>query len=203
MENRIETFESEIYSERDENNMVKLIGMVKAKDLFDKLEKHLEGKGLLPDEYFLFTESSFYSNAEIPEFVSFFCTVDFGGSEGIYLDIEVKPLDGNNIHFATGKTLREDAEAFYRMSQIGVECSLMLNGRGNAIAKNEYSDDYYRSKLLTSEMVRALEKQSDVTIDYNVTTEDKERNIKCYVKAAGESNVGYVFNHGGYGIIPP
>ena len=58
----------------------------------------------------------------------------------MYLDIDLiySDEDGGqkSLRFATGKTLREGADAFFWMSRIAAECSLMLNGRGRIYEKH-------------------------------------------------------------------
>lgn len=133
---KIETFELDRWSEPNEKNMVKHIGMADAKETFNKLKAHLEKLGMLPDEYFLFSGERYGLTGELPNFDEAVCHANFGSNEGIYLDIILNLRDGQSnpqsIHFATGKTLDEDADAFYRMSRIAAECSLMLNGRGSS-----------------------------------------------------------------------
>ena len=130
----IQTIDCDRWSEPDEQRRVKHLGMIKAKDAFEQLYTHLQAKNLLPDEYFLFTERNFPDDAELPDFRTAVCHTDFGGSEGIYIDVDLYCRD-KQIHFATGKTLSEDADAFFRMSRIAAECSLMLNGRGSTFEK--------------------------------------------------------------------
>lgn len=134
MSELIQTIDCDRWSEPDEQHRVKHLGMIKAKDAFDQLYTHLQAKNLLPDEYFLFSESDFPVGAELPGFRSAICYTDFGGSEGIYIDIDLLCND-KQVHFATGKTLSEDADAFFKMSRIAAECSLMLNGRGSTFEK--------------------------------------------------------------------
>lgn len=129
---KIKTFELDRWSEPDEKRRVRHIGMADAKETFDRLQTHLELKGLLPDEYFLFSDEL---TGELPEFDQALCIPNFGASEGVYLDIELacRDKDGKRYfqNFATGKTLGETADDYYRMFRIAAECSLMLNGRGN------------------------------------------------------------------------
>ena len=129
---KIKTFELDRWSEPDEKRRVRHIGMADAKETFDRLQTHLELKGLLPDEYFLFSDEL---TGELPEFDQALCIPNFGASEGIYLDISLacRDKDGKRYfqNFATGKTLGETADDYYRMFRIAAECSLMLNGRGN------------------------------------------------------------------------
>ena len=130
----IQTIDCDRWSDPDEKRRVKHIGMIPAKEAFEKLYTHLQAKNMLPDEYFLFSERDFPNNAELPEFHSAVCHTDFGGSEGIYIDIDLQCKD-RSVHFVTGKTLDASADAFFLMSRIAAECSLILNGRGSTFEK--------------------------------------------------------------------
>ncbi len=138
---KIETFELDRWSEPDEQNRVKHIGMADAKETFEKLEAHLKEKGMLPDEYFLYDVDMRTKARELPDFDFALCVPNFGGSEGVYLDISLIYRDEDGVQislpFATGKTLKEDADAFFWMSRIAAECSLMLNGRGRTYEKHD------------------------------------------------------------------
>ena len=76
----------------------------------------------------------------MPEFEEALCIPNFGSSEGIYLDISLACRDSEGSRyfqsFATGKTLGETADDYFRMFRIGAECSLMLNGRGFSYERN-------------------------------------------------------------------
>ena len=126
---KIKTFELDRWSEPDEQHRVRHIGMADAKETFEKLEAHLKEKGMLPDEYFLYYVDMRTKTRELPDF-----------SEGIYLDIDLIYCDEDgeqkSLRFATGKTLQEGADAFFWMSRIAAECSLMLNGRGRTYEKH-------------------------------------------------------------------
>ncbi len=110
---KIKTFELDRWSEPDEKRRVRHIGMADAKETFDRLQTHLELKGLLPDEYFLFSDEL---TGELPEFDQALCIPNFGASEGIYLDISLacRDKDGKRCfqNFATGKTLGETADDY-------------------------------------------------------------------------------------------
>lgn len=131
---RITTFELDRWSDPDEHRHIRHIGMVNAKDTFDKLKVHLEQHGLLPDEYFSFSGKYEGFSGELPDYDEAVCVPRFGESEGIYLDISLACFDkdGRLIlqKFATGKTLGETADDYFKMFRIAAECSLMLNGRG-------------------------------------------------------------------------
>ena len=137
---KIQTFELDRWSEPDENHRVKHIGMADAKETFDKLKTHLEAHGLLPDEYFSFSGKYEGLTGELAEFEEALCIPNFGSSEGIYLDISLacRDSDGKRYFqsFATGKTLGETADDYFRMFRIAAECSLMLNGRGFSYERN-------------------------------------------------------------------
>ena len=137
---KIRTFELDRWSEPDEQHRVRYIGMADAKETFEKLETHLKEKGMLPDEYFLYDVDMRTKARELPDFNFALCVPNFGGSEGIYLDIDLIYCDEDgkqkSLRFATGKTLQEGADAFFWMSRIAAECSLMLNGRGRTYEKH-------------------------------------------------------------------
>ena len=58
----LHSFELDRWSKPDENHRVKHIGMADAKETFDKLKTHLETHGLLPDEYFLYSDGINFFN---------------------------------------------------------------------------------------------------------------------------------------------
>lgn len=134
---KIKTIDTEIWSEPDENHRVKMIGRKTFNELFEELHVHLEKNNLLPDEYFIISTDVDDANVQVPEFRQALCNTDFGESEGIYTDVVLRTSEGN-IHFATGKTLGETADDFYRMTRIGAEISLMLNGRGSVMKLNRH-----------------------------------------------------------------
>lgn len=125
---KIESIEVKKYSEPDERGQVRYIGMKDAEEVFEQLKSHLEQVDMLPDDYFLLDHKG-----ELPDYVQALCIPNYGGCEGIYLDITLLTTEQGKpkmIDFATGKTLGETGDDFLRMSRIAAECSLMLNGRG-------------------------------------------------------------------------
>ena len=60
-----------------------------AQDIFRELETHLKAEGRMPDEYFLL-DSDWKNCALFPKDANFLCNVNFGGSEGVYLDISLR-----------------------------------------------------------------------------------------------------------------
>ena len=61
-------------------------GQRTAEDVFHELEAHLDSVGYLPDEYLLL-DSRWQNGREMPRDANFFCKTDYGGSEGIYLNV--------------------------------------------------------------------------------------------------------------------
>jgi len=94
-------------------------GQRTSQEVFDDLEAHLRSIGYLPDEYFLFDCHNNWGNGRLfPENGWLSCQVDYGGSEGIYLDITLEYYEDKehkSEHFATGKTLDESGSAMDRM----------------------------------------------------------------------------------------
>lgn len=157
---RIRSFNLDRWSEPDEQRRVRHIGMADARETFEKLKKHLEATGLLPDEYFLFDgEYETQLKGELPNFDHALCVPNYGASEGIYLDISLvcRNEDGSRkfIPFATGKTLEESGDAFLRMHRIAGECSLLLNGRGIYFERSE--TPLFLTSEETDAVINALE----------------------------------------------
>ena len=93
------------------------IGQREAQEVFTELEHRLESIGMLPDEYFLL-DSQWENGKEIPRGAEIFSTVQYGGSEGIYLDVSISWHEESGKHvssFATGKTLGESESHLDRM----------------------------------------------------------------------------------------
>ena len=83
----IKSFEVDRWSEKDEKGRVKHVGMLKMGEVFEMLKEHLLSKNMLPDEYFLIDQDDWHKDQELPEYDYAICIPNFGGSEGIYLDI--------------------------------------------------------------------------------------------------------------------
>ena len=103
-----------------------------AKDVFNELVAHLKADGRMPDEYFLL-KSSWENGALYPQDADVLCHVNYGGSEGIYLDIALRYEKEMYEHsretgdlgwhkrpviepFATGKTLGDTIDDLDRMN---------------------------------------------------------------------------------------
>lgn len=92
----------------------------------------LTKEGLFPDEYFLL---DLKPEQLFPNVDSMYCFAEWGGSEGIYLNVKIYSYDEDkhtmkDIRFATGKTLKETTEAFERMQYIAGYIYRLLMGDG-------------------------------------------------------------------------
>lgn len=135
----IKSFEVDCWSKKDGNGGVKHVGMLKMGEVFEMLKEHLLSRDMLPDEYFMMNQDDWKGDCELPDYDYAICVPNYGGSEGIYLDIsliyQVEHGRKRQMRFATGKTLEESVDAFLKMARIAAECSLMLNGRGTRYTK--------------------------------------------------------------------
>ena len=107
----------------DHPNLVRPVSQRKAKEVFRELEDALRDAELYPDEYFLLDREFDDENAEFPVARDIVCYAQWGGNEGIYLEVELLVFDENSKayrrkNFATGKTLAEDTASFDRMQYI-------------------------------------------------------------------------------------
>lgn len=117
-----------------EPHKVKYAGKRPAEDVFNDLYYRLEKTGFLPDEYFLM-DKRFEHGADFPADADIYCYVDFGASEGIYLDIDLSVYDKDAqkpkmIHFATGKTLGESDLDLDRMNLVASACTKAFHSDG-------------------------------------------------------------------------
>ena len=94
-------------------------GQRTAQEVFDDLKAHLKSIGYLPEDYFNFDcHGNWAHGREFPEGGWLSNNVDYGGNEGIYLDITLEYYEKDEHkreHFATGKTLGESGWDMDRM----------------------------------------------------------------------------------------
>ncbi len=107
-------------------------GQPTAQEVFEELKYRLESMGYLPDEYFLL-DDHWKDGREIPKEADIFCIVDYGGSEGVYLDVYLKWYDENQKKsitksFITGKTLGENGNDLDRMFLISSAITKAFHG---------------------------------------------------------------------------
>ena len=103
----------------DDPRKVECVGQRTAQEVYEELKHRLDGQGYLPDEYFLMRDE-WENGREIPQEADLFCTVDYGESEGVYVDVYLKWYDeerGKSFteRFITGKTLGANGNDLDRM----------------------------------------------------------------------------------------
>ena len=77
---------------KDDPRKLEYAGQPLAQEVFEELKYRLESMGCLPDEYFLMNDE-WKDGREIPPDADIFCAVDYGASEGVYLDVYLKWYD--------------------------------------------------------------------------------------------------------------
>ena len=90
----------------DNPRKLEYAGQRVAQEVFEELKHRLESQGYLPDEYFLM-DSEWEDGREIPRDAYIFCSANYGGSEGVYLDAYLRWPERNQLitrKFFTGKT---------------------------------------------------------------------------------------------------
>ena len=125
--------------EPDAENPCKLkyAGQRTAEDVFHELEMRLDSVGYLPDEYLLL-DSRWQNGREMPKGADFFCKTDYGGSEGIYLDVYLEWQEGDKPKrecFITGKTLGESGTDLDRMFLISAAITKAFRGDSSVHAR--------------------------------------------------------------------
>ncbi len=103
----------------DDPRKVEYAGQRTAQEVYEELKHRLDGQGYLPDEYFLLRDE-WKNGREIPRDADLFCTVDYGASEGVYVDVYLKWYDEKQKKsmtesFIVGKTLGENGNDLDRM----------------------------------------------------------------------------------------
>ena len=115
----------------DDPRKLEYAGQRKAEEVFQELKHRLEGMGYLPDEYFLLN-SGWKNGREIPKEADIVCTTDYGGSEGVYLDVSLKWCDEKQKtitkNFITGKTLGQSGDDLDRMFLISSTITKAFHG---------------------------------------------------------------------------
>ena len=112
-------------------------GQRTAEDVFHELEAQLDSVGYLPDEYLLL-DSRWQNGREMPRDANFFCKTDYGGSEGIYLNVFLDWYEDSQRkteHFMTGKTLGESGADLDRMFLISSAITKAIRGDNSVHAR--------------------------------------------------------------------
>lgn len=208
----IHTLDTQIYAPAGDGIHLKLVGMMKAEETFKALKYHLESVGLLPDEYF--SGGLYDKKQELPKYYEAICNTNWGGSEGIYIDISLlyREDDMGELKFfklATGKTLGQSGDDFILMSRIAAECSMMLNGFGAVVKVTETKQERERriescvnmvcnyrdfsdeqKAIIRSGLVQNLSVEDVKTYAYpKLTTEEMENMLSDLIKEKGNQSL--------------
>ena len=114
----------------DDSRKMEYAGQRVAQEVFEELKHWLESQGYLPDEYFLM-DSEWEDGREIPRDAYIFCSANYGGSEGVYLDAYLRWPERNQLitrKFFTGKTLGENGNDLDRMFLISSAITKAFHG---------------------------------------------------------------------------
>ena len=144
----------------------------------------MDSVGYLPDEYLLL-DRRWQNGREMPRDAGFFCRTDYGGSEGIYLDVFLDWYeDGQHKteHFMTGKTLGESGADLDRMSLIS-----------SAITKAVRGDNIVHARY----MVVGAQPEPEETMSLNLSPDEQrlvaqalaEQRIRLGPQAEGEEKL--------------
>lgn len=116
---------------------LKYAGQCTAEEVFHELKAQLDSVGYLPDEYFTM-DWCWDHGRQIPKDADFFCKTDYGGSEGIYLDVYLEWQEGDKPKrecFITGKTLGESGADLDRMFLISAAITKAFRGDNSVHAR--------------------------------------------------------------------
>ena len=116
----------------DDPQQLEYVGQRTAAEVFSELKHRLEGQGYLPDEYFEMRRE-WKDGREIPKDADLYCTVDYGASEGVYVDVYLNWYDksqgtGVTESFIVGKTLGENGSDLDRMFLIASAITKAVHG---------------------------------------------------------------------------
>ena len=163
---------------------LKYAGQRAAEEVYQELKARLDSVGYLPDEYLLL-DNRWQNGREMPRDAGFFCRTDYGGSEGIYLDVFLDWYeDGQHKteHFMTGKTLGESGADLDRMSLIS-----------SAITKAVRGDNIVHARY----MVVGAQPEPEETMSLNLSPDEPrlvaqalaEQRIRLGPQAEGEEKL--------------
>ncbi len=129
----MKTIDLELWEPNPEKpGFLRYAGQPVAEDVFRELEQRLTETGFLPDEYFLLSPE-WEGGRKIPKAADIFCATDYGGNEGVYVDVCLKwREDGKSVirSFATGKTLGESGCDLDKMFLTASAVTKAFHGEG-------------------------------------------------------------------------
>ena len=120
----------------DKKGLLRYVGQRKVVDVYAEVCELLLSENIMPDEYLLIGNNFDKPNMDIPQIENIICYAQWGGSEGVYLhvDIVVKNYEHNRyepMNFIVGKTLGEPTEDFDQMQRIAGRIYRAFTGDGH------------------------------------------------------------------------
>ncbi|MCL2321837.1 MAG: hypothetical protein FWC47_07000 [Oscillospiraceae bacterium] len=112
----------------DEKGLIRYAYGRNCLDVFNELRQYLEEIGYIPDEYFIL--DSYWEHERIPKDAILKFDIDYGSSEGIYIDLYINWNDSGEAHskhFITGKTLNDNDEGMDKMFLIASNIRKVIN----------------------------------------------------------------------------
>lgn len=145
----------------------------KVYDVFHEIEQELKNVGLYPDEYFLLDTEFNDEKAVMPDVCKVICYTQWGDSEGIYLDVDFIVYNENakkyeRKSFITGKTLKEDSNAYIRMQFIGGYIYRLLMGDRQVPIRYMITDP--GKKDSRKELILRLQQEYRDYVNFNLVT---------------------------------
>ena len=182
---------------------LKYAGQRTAEEVYQELKARLDSVGYLPDEYLLL-DIRWKNGREMPRDAGFFCRTDYGGSEGIYLDVFLEWYeDGQHKteHFMTGKTLGESGADMDRMSLISSAITKAVRGdnivhaRYMVVGGQPEPEETMSLNLSPDEQRLVAQALAEQRIRLGPQAEGEEKllrrmtgSVTEYMNAAGQSN---------------
>lgn len=176
----MDIIELERWKRSEENpHQVEYVGQRTAEEVFQELKHRLDSMGYLPDEYFLLN-SHWENGRKIPRDADIYCTTDYGGSEGIYLDGYLTWYDEDQKkhlteRFLTGKTLEESGAALDRMFLISSAITKAFHGDHAAHAR--YMQIGGVEEDAGGTVVHLSQQEQKVIIDALVEQREQQENV--------------------------
>lgn len=125
-------------------------------ELYQNIKTHLDKQNLLPDEYFEFDSSIQENEMNVEDDISISCKTEWGGSEGIYIDVYLDYPVRRKRSIITGKTLGETEADYDRMNYIAGEIYKYVNGASGQYARfvRLKKEEEFKTKDLVIEQLK-------------------------------------------------
>ena len=126
------------------------LGGRRAQEVYMELKQRLDSMGLLPDALFSLAKE-WQGKKEIPQDAAVTCSVDYGGIEGVYLDIRLGCQECGRFQtspFITGKSLHDTGAGLDRMHQTAAAVTKAFRGDHRQYANLAQKDAASREDMV-------------------------------------------------------